>query len=98
VKAAEEKQQLQQLDGIVEMKESVAKAKKVQPKYALDPKLPKVRTLCIPVRRRRRCLFILSFVGGGRLVIVALPSYWRRYYHCAVVFIRRNDAPPMEHN
>ncbi len=87
VKAAKEKQQLQQLDGIVETKESVAKAKKAQPKYALDPKLPKVRTLCIPVRRRRRCLFILSFVGGGRSVIVALPSCRRQYYHRAIVFI-----------
>ncbi len=74
MKAAKEKQQLQQLDGIVETKESVAKAKKVQPKYALDPKLPKVRTLCIPVRRCRRRLFLLSFVSGGRSVIVALPS------------------------
>ncbi len=98
VKAAEEKQQLQQLDGIVEMKESVAKAMKAQPKYALDPKLPKVRTVCIPVCPRCRHLFILSFVGGGRSVIVALPSCRRQYYHHAVVFIRCNDAPPMERN
>jgi hypothetical protein len=49
MKAAKEKQQLQQLDGIVETKESVAKERKGLPKYALDPKLPKVRTVCIPV-------------------------------------------------
>jgi hypothetical protein len=87
VKAAEEKQQLQQLDGIVEMKESVAKAKKAQPKYALDPKLPKVCTLCIPVRRcccplslfpllaavdRSSLHFVL--VGGG-IIIVPLLSF-----------------------
>jgi hypothetical protein len=79
VKAAEEKQQLQQLDGIVETKESVAKEKKALPKYALDPKLPKVRTMCIPVGHpRRSLLFILPslvavdwsslhfvLVGGG---------------------------------
>ncbi len=96
VKAAKEKQQLQQLDGIVETKKSDTKASKAQPKYGLDPKLPKVHTLCIPIRHRRRRLFILSFVGGGRSVIVALPSCPRRYYHCAVFFIRRNNAPPME--
>jgi hypothetical protein len=50
VKAAEQKQQLQQLAGIIETKEeSVAKAKKAQPKYALDPKLPKVRVCAVVV-------------------------------------------------
>jgi hypothetical protein len=88
VKAAEEKQQLQQLDGIMETKVSVAKAKKAQPKYALDPKLPKVRTLCIPVRRRRSSssliLSILAAVdwsslhfvlAGGGIIFASLFSY-----------------------
>jgi hypothetical protein len=88
VKAAKEKQQLQQLNGIVETKESVAKEKKALPKYALDPKLPKVRTMCIPIGHPRRLVsFILPLlvvvdrlslhfvlVGGG-INIAPLFSY-----------------------
>jgi hypothetical protein len=65
VKAAEEKQQLQQLNGIVETKESVAKEKKALPKYALDPKLTKVRTVCIPIGHPRRSLsFIFPLLAA----------------------------------
>ncbi len=88
MKAAKEKQQLQQLNGIVETKESVAKEKKALPKYALDPKLPKVRTMCIPIGHPRRLVsFILPLlvvvdrlslhfvlVGGG-INIAPLFSY-----------------------